>query len=52
LLVCGGLWAAGDPSLEARGAGTVRASAEALRAAATVARLPARPRVVAMRELF
>jgi hypothetical protein len=52
LLVCGGLWAAGDPALEARGAGTVRASAEALRAAATVARLPARPRVVAMRELL
>ena len=51
LLVCGALWAAGDPALEAHGAGYVRASAGALRAAARVAPLPARARVIATAEI-
>lgn len=50
LAVCGGLWAAGTPALDAGGAGTVRASAAALRLAATVAPLPAAARVIAVRE--
>ncbi len=50
LEVCGGMWAAGAPALDARGGGFVRASRAALRLAATVAPLPAPVRVIATRE--
>jgi len=50
--VCGGLWAAGERALDARGRGTVRASADAIRLAADLSPLPAPARVVAVRELF
>jgi hypothetical protein len=50
LIVCGGVYAAGDPALDVTGRGGVRASAEALRLAATVAPLPAAARVIAVRE--
>jgi hypothetical protein len=52
LAVCGALWASGDPALDARGRGAIRASAEANRLAASVAPLPARARVMAVREIF
>jgi hypothetical protein len=52
LRVCGALWAAGEPALDLRGHGDVRASSDALGMAARVAPLPARARVVAVRELF
>ncbi|MCC6766126.1 MAG: hypothetical protein IT293_15820 [Deltaproteobacteria bacterium] len=50
LEVCGGAWAAGAPALAVDGAGFVRASDAALRLAATLAPLPARARIVAVRE--
>ena len=52
LEVCGGAWAGGDPALDARGAGFVRASAAALRLAAALAPLPAPARIVAVRETY
>jgi hypothetical protein len=52
LEICGGAWAGGAPALDARGAGFVRASAAALRLAATLAPLPAPARVVAIRETY
>jgi hypothetical protein len=52
LAVCGALWAGGDPALTARGRGGVRASADGIRWAARFAALPARARVIAVRELF
>ena len=52
LLVCGALWAGGEPALDARGRGTIRTSNDAIRWAAGVAPLPARARVIAVRELF
>ena len=52
LRVCGALWAAGEPALDLRGYGQVRTSSDAIAAAARVAPLPARARVVAVRELF
>ena len=48
--LCGTLWANGASALDAGGSGSVRASAAALRLAATVAPLPATARVVAVRE--
>lgn len=50
--VCGALWAAGAPALDARGSGTIRASGDAIAWAARLAPLPARARVLAARELF
>jgi hypothetical protein len=50
LEVCGGTWATGASAFDARGAGFVRASSTALRMAATLAPLPARVRVLAVRE--
>ncbi|MCC6849149.1 MAG: hypothetical protein IT294_11670 [Deltaproteobacteria bacterium] len=50
LEVCGGAWAAGAPAVAVDGAGFVRASDGALRLAATLAPLPARARIVAVRE--
>ncbi len=50
LEVCGGVWAAGAPALDLRGGGFVRASSSALQMAATLAPLPARARIVAVRE--
>jgi hypothetical protein len=50
LEVCGGAYAAGTPALDVLGSGFVRASAAALRMAATLAPLPAPARVVAVRE--
>jgi hypothetical protein len=50
LEVCGGAWASGTPALDVRGAGFVRASSTALRMAGTLAPLPARPRVLGVRE--
>jgi hypothetical protein len=50
LRVCGGAWAASPNALDARGTGFVRASAEALRLAATLAPLPAPAHVIAIRE--
>ncbi len=50
LEVCGGAWAGGTPALDARGTGFIRASSTALRMAATLAPLPARARVLAVRE--
>jgi hypothetical protein len=52
LRVCGALWAAGTPALDSRGAGTVRASTDAITMAARVGALPARAQVLAVRELF
>jgi len=52
LQVCGALWGAGEPALDARGHGFVRASGNAIALAARVAPLPARARVLAVRELF
>ncbi len=52
LRVCGALWAAGEPALDLRGHGQVRASSDAIAMAARVAALPARARVLAVRELF
>jgi hypothetical protein len=52
LHVCGALWAAGTPALDARGRGMVRASSDAIAWAARLAPLPARARVLAVRELF
>jgi hypothetical protein len=52
LRVCGALWAAGTPALDARGGGIVRTSADAIAMAGRLAPLPARARVVAARELF
>lgn len=52
LRVCGALWAAGTPAFDARGRGVVHASGDAIAMAARLAPLPARARVVAMRELF
>jgi hypothetical protein len=50
LEVCGGAWAGGPSALDVRGTGFIRASSTALRMAATLAPLPARARVVAVRE--
>jgi hypothetical protein len=50
--VCGGVWAATDPALGVAGAGWVRLSSEAIDLAARVAPVPARARIIAMRELF
>ncbi len=50
LEVCGGVFAAGPSAFDARGTGFVRASSTALRMAATLAPLPARARVLAVRE--
>jgi len=52
LRICGALWAAGAPALDARGTGLVHASGDAITLAARVAPLPARARVLAVRELF
>ena len=52
LVVCGALWAGGEPALDARGAGIIRTSNDAIRWAAGIAPLPARARVIAVRELF
>jgi hypothetical protein len=52
LAVCGGLWAAGTDALDLHGSTSVRASAEAIRRASDLASLPARARVIAVRELF
>jgi hypothetical protein len=52
LEICGALWAAGAPALDARGVGLVHASGDAIALAARVAPLPARARVLAVRELF
>jgi hypothetical protein len=52
LRVCGALWAAGEPALDLRGHGHVRASSDGIAVAARVAALPARARVLAVRELF
>lgn len=52
LAICGALWAAGEPALDARGGGAVRWSSDAARWAASVAPLPARARVMAVRESF
>jgi len=52
LEICGGAWAGGAPAVDARGTGFVRASAAALRLAASVAPLPAAARVIAARETF
>jgi hypothetical protein len=52
LRVCGALWAAGTSALDARGSGVVRASTDAIAMAAHLAPLPARARVLAVRELF
>jgi hypothetical protein len=50
LEVCGGAWAGGPSALDARGTGFIRASSTALRMAATLAPLPARAHIVAVRE--
>lgn len=50
LEICGGAYGAGTPAFDVRGAGFVRASDAALRLAATLAPLPARARVAAVRE--
>lgn len=50
LEVCGGIHAGGTPALDVYGTGFVRASDAALRLAATLAPLPARARVAAVRE--
>jgi len=50
--VCGALWAAGAPALDARGAGSIRASAGAIALAHRLAPLPARADVLAARELL
>jgi hypothetical protein len=50
LQICGGAVATGANALEAGGGGFVRASAEALRLAATLAPIPAPARVIAVRE--
>ncbi|MEO6028251.1 MAG: hypothetical protein ABIR79_15410, partial [Candidatus Binatia bacterium] len=50
--ICGGAWAGGAPAVDVRGSGFVRASAAALRLAASVAPLPAAARVIAARETF
>ncbi len=52
LTICGALWAAGEPAFDARGGGAVHWSSDAARWAAGIAPLPARARVVAVRELF
>ncbi len=52
LRVCGALWAAGEPALDVRGSGAVHASGDGIALAARVAPLPARARVLAVRELF
>ncbi|TMA82502.1 MAG: hypothetical protein E6J72_02625 [Deltaproteobacteria bacterium] len=52
LRICGALWAAGTTALDARGAGAVRASTDAIAMAARLAPLPARAQVLAVRELF
>jgi len=52
LRVCGALWAAGTPALDGRGGGGVHASSDAIAMAARLAPLPARARVLAVRELF
>ncbi len=52
LRVCGALWAAGSTALDARGRGVVHASGDAIAMAARLAPLPARARIVAVRELF
>jgi hypothetical protein len=52
LKICGALWADGEPALNARGRGAVHASSDAIAWAARVAPLPARARVLAVRELF
>lgn len=50
LEVCGGAWAGGAGAFAAAGGGFVRASTAALRRAATLAPLPARARLIAVRE--
>jgi len=50
LEVCGGVWAGGASALDVRGTGFIRASSSALRMAVSLAPLPARARVLAVRE--
>jgi hypothetical protein len=50
--VCGALWAAGDPALDVRGAGAVRASTDAIALADRLAPLPARAAIMATKELL
>ncbi len=52
ICVCGALWAAGEPALDLRGRGYVRVSSDAIAKATRLAALPARARVLAVRELF
>jgi hypothetical protein len=50
LEICGGAWASGTSALDVQGTGFIRASSAALRMASTLAPLPARARVLGVRE--